>query len=94
MPGDQRITELMDHVEAMLSLVDDLDEQAAGRLERLAAQPAPDPHTLAFLNDLRKRLAGLNDLLEEDLIAALIGLNNLLGPVEHLLKEQDEDQGA
>lgn len=86
MPGDTRINSLIDHVEAMLGALENIATEAAQELESQNQGLAPDPHIISFVEDLRKRVHTLADLLEEDVINQLIGINNLLGPIQHLLK--------
>jgi hypothetical protein len=80
-----RINSLVDHAESMLTLLQDL------RLAYpdLLAGSDPDPHMLAFISDIQNRITILEELIEEDILNQVMGLNNLLGPLKHLLKYPD-----
>lgn len=84
MPGDIRIQALIDHTEAMLTILEKMAADTGEEMTAVQARPEADRHYLAFLQDLKKRAGRLHDLLEEDVITQLIGLNNLIGPIDHL----------
>jgi hypothetical protein len=84
MPENSSIRSLIDHTEEMITILEYLGETYAGEVELEKARPEPDAHYIALIQDIQTRIARLADLMEDDVIGQLIGLNNLIGSVEHL----------
>jgi hypothetical protein len=84
MPGDPRINAMIEHIDRIVDLLACISSDAEQEIQSLNEQLGCDPHLIAFLQDLRKRSKALSDLLEEEAVSQLIGINNLLGPVDHL----------
>ena len=89
MPRDTRIQTIMDHAEAMLAILEDIHQSAMDRAAELGRDPDSNPETIAFLEDFAERAETLAEVVEEDIVAGAIGLNNLAGPIQHLLGEAD-----
>ncbi len=92
MPGDSRVNQLMDHTEAMIDLLELIEKDALEKAERVRNQANPHGETIAFLEDFAERAHIMGELLEEDILARIIGLNNLAGPVQHLLDAHASDK--
>lgn len=89
MPRETRIQGVVDHAEAMIELLEQLRAEAQTRAEALQQKAPREEETIAFLQDFAERAAVLAEVVEDEIIGGAIGLNNLAGPIYHLLGEDD-----
>jgi hypothetical protein len=90
MPGDNRINQLLEHAEGMITILQEIQQDMQTRHALYSARPEPDPELLRSLKDSAGRAAALEMAIEDDLIGRLIGLNNLLGPLQYLVDRQQD----
>jgi len=89
MPGDTRIQGLANHADAMVALLEDISSEMLDKAAVLKTKPGYNPEALAFLEDLAVRADDLAELIEEDILSRIMGINNLLGPTLHLLAAEE-----
>ncbi|HOJ00099.1 MAG TPA: hypothetical protein PLL88_00655 [Anaerolineaceae bacterium] len=83
MAVDKRTDQLMAHVEAMLEIIDDMNQDMQSRIEEENASDAPNDSRINFYTSQQRRLVKLTDLLEEDILEVLISIRNISGPIEY-----------
>ena len=88
MAADPRIHELMDHVEKMIELLTSIQEDMKAKELAESKRSHPDQSKISFFVSQFNRAEKAIDLLDEEMISILIGLNNLSGPILYMVDEE------
>jgi hypothetical protein len=88
MAADPRIHGLMDHVEQMIQILEDIQKDMLELEKKENEDTDPDFHKIGFFKSQYKRARNAIDLLNDDLVTILIGLNNLSGPIKYMVDEE------
>jgi hypothetical protein len=86
MAVDKRTDQLMGHVESMLAIIDDMNQDMQSRIDEEKASGNPNEPRINFYLSQQKRLIKLTDMLEEEILEILIGIRNISGPIEYFEK--------
>ena len=86
MAVDKRTDQLMGHVESMLAIIDDMNQDMQSRIDEEKASGNPNESRINFYLSQQKRLIKLTDMLEEEILEILIGIRNISGPIEYFEK--------
>jgi len=86
MAVDERTDQLMGHLEAMIQLLQEMDQDMQQRKVQETKKENPSKSKLEFYESQSKRLAALQNILEEDVLEMLIGIRNISGPIEYFQK--------
>jgi len=84
MAVDKRTDQLMGHVEAMLQIIDDMNQDMQSRIDSENAGEHPSEPRINFYRSQQKRLLKLTDMLEEEILEVLISIRNISGPIEYM----------
>ncbi|NMC47758.1 MAG: hypothetical protein GYA52_13105 [Chloroflexi bacterium] len=84
MAVDKRTDQLMGHVDVMLQIIDDMNQDMQSRIDNEKKNANPSEPRINFYLSQQKRLVKLADLLEEEILEILIGIRNLSGPIEYM----------
>jgi len=87
MAADPRIHKLMDLADEMIEVLEDIQRDMSDRAKTESKKPDPADGKIGFFNSQAKRAGSAIDLIDEDLITILIGLNNLSGPIKYMEEE-------
>ncbi len=88
MAADPRIHELMDHVDRMIELLTSIQEDMKAKEIAESKRSHPDRSKISFFASQFNRAEKAIDLLDEEMISILIGLNNLSGPILYMEDEE------
>lgn len=86
MAVDKRTDQLMDHVESMLQILEDMNQDMQSRINEEVGSESPNKSKITFYNSQIKRLLNLHDVLDEDILTIIIGIRNISGPIEYFKK--------
>ncbi|MEL7654950.1 MAG: hypothetical protein C4545_05910 [Anaerolineaceae bacterium] len=86
MAVDKRTDQLMAHLESMIQILEDMDQDMQSRIDDENGCENPNKQRIIFYESQKKRLVNLHEILEDDVLTVLIGIRNLSGPIEYFEK--------
>ena len=85
--ADGRTSELINHIEEMMRLLQDIHEDMEVYKKDEASKAAPSSYKLNFYKSQAQRAEKLSKLLEDEAVTMVNGLRNLSGPIKYLREE-------
>ena len=85
--ADGRTSELINHIEEMMRLLQGFHEDMEVYKKDEASKAAPSSYKLNFYKSQAQRAEKLSKLLEDEAVTMVNGLRNLSGPIKYLREE-------
>jgi len=83
MAVDDRTDELMGHLEAMLQIADDINQDMKNRMKQEEKKEDSSKSKIEFYESQIRRLVHLHEILDDDVLTMLIRIRNISGPIEY-----------